>query len=260
MILDEIVRAKREELVSRKSACSFDEMRRRAMDREWAGRSFIGALQTDSLSLIAEIKKASPSVGMIRDDFDVAEIAKSYDKGGAAAISVLTDERFFQGSLDYLRLARNSCPEPILRKDFVIDEYQVAETAAAGADAFLLIAAILSRSQMSEYIEMGAEYGLDGLVEIHDGKELEAAVDAGAKIIGINNRNLSTFEVTLETSFELGSELPDDVIRVSESGIRTRENVVELERLGFHAILIGETLLRYPDPAIGVRELMGEGA
>lgn len=259
MILDDIVQAKREEIASRARLNPFASLRRQAASRQ-DHRPFSDALLTSPISLIAEIKKASPSAGIIRENFDVAAIAEAYEAAGASAVSVLTDERFFSGSLENLELARRASTLPLLRKDFIIHEYQVAEAGAAGADAFLLIAAILSKSQMEDYISLGTELGMEALVEVHQGKELDRAVDAGSRIIGINNRDLKTFHVDLNVSLELGKALPEDTIRVSESGIRSRSDVEELERHGFNAILVGETLMRGADPGEEARRLLGESS
>ncbi len=256
VILDEIVQVKREELSRRKNAYSFASLRSEASHRD-DHRSFSAALLEEGISLIAEIKRASPSAGLIREDFDAPAIGAAYERGGAAALSVLTDESYFRGSLAFLGTVRPATTLPLLRKDFIIDEYQVAEAGASGADAFLLIAAILSKSQVEEYIAFGAELGMDALVEVHDGDDLDKAVYAGSGIIGINNRDLKTFEVNMNTSIELGRVLPGGVIRVSESGIRTAEDVERLAGFGFDAVLVGESLMREDDPGEAARHLMG---
>jgi len=255
VILDEIVKVKREELSSRQRTRPFASMRADAASRD-DRRSFRDAIRQGSISLIAEIKRASPSAGLLREDFNVAAIAAAYESAGASAISVLTDERFFSGSLEYLETARAAAALPLLRKDFIIDEYQVAEAGAAGADAFLLIASILSRNQIEEYTAFGRELRMDALVEVHDGREMDLALAAGSEIIGINNRDLKTFQVNLNLSYELGRALPEDTIRVSESGIKNAEDVEGLRKCGFDAILVGESLMRADDPGEEVKRLM----
>jgi indole-3-glycerol phosphate synthase len=218
-------------------------------------RDFKAALRAKSPAVIAEIKKASPSKGLLSADFDPAAIAERYQTGGAAALSVLTDERFFQGSLDDLQTARKSVVVPVLRKDFTIDPYHVVEAAAAGADAVLLIAAILSAGEMRDLRELAALHGMASLVEVHDNDELELALASGAEIIGVNNRNLHTFEVTLDTSLRLAERMPEAVLKISESGIETRQQIAELQQAGYQGFLIGEHLMRSGDPAAALRIL-----
>lgn len=257
MILDRILTTKREEVARRKKERSFARLRREAEERA-DPRPFREALRAEGgISLIAEIKKASPSAGVIRPDFDVPSIAEAYQRGGAAALSVLTDETYFGGSLEHLGEARRAADLPLLRKDFVIDEYQIAEAGAFGADAFLLIARVLSRTQMAEFIAFGREIGLDALVEIHEGKELDGVVAAGADLIGVNNRDLTTFQTRIETSVDLGPYLPREAVRVSESGIGGHEDVRLLAGAGFHAVLVGEALVRSASPEEEVRRLLG---
>ena len=207
--------------------------------------------------MIAEIKRRSPSKGVIRQVFDPAAVAESYARGGAAAISVLTEEDFFDGSLDHLRAARQVAMHlPILRKDFVFDEYQLYEAAAAGADAVLLIAAILDDELLEKMIRVASEIGLDQLVEVHDAEEMRRAAAAGAGIIGVNNRDLRTFEVTLETSEKLAPLAPDGVVLVSESGIENAADIGRLRHAGFQAFLIGEHLMRARDPGLALNDLI----
>lgn len=206
--------------------------------------------------IIAEVKRASPSRGLIRQDFDPVAIALEYAANGAAAISVVTEERFFQGSLDYLRAIRREVPLPLLRKDFVIDAYQIAEARSAGGDAVLLIAAILARTQLGELLEQARELSLDALVEVHSETELETALEARAQLIGINNRDLHTFEVDLSVSERLLRSVPAGVLAVCESGIGHVEHLRRLEAWGSRIFLIGETLMRAPSPGAKLAELL----
>lgn len=207
-------------------------------------RDFAAALRAKSPAIIAEIKKASPSKGLLTADFQPAANAIEYEAGGAAALSVLTDARFFQGGLDDLKSARAACALPALRKDFTVSEYHVIEAAAHGADAILLIAAILTQAQMRDYRELAASFGMAALVEVHDDAELDDALESGAEIVGVNNRNLHTFQVTLDTSLRLVTRIPDTLLKVSESGIESRDQIRQLQSAGFHAFLIGEHLMR----------------
>jgi len=221
-------------------------------------RGFLNALlESDGIAVIAEAKKASPSKGLIRGDFDPVAIAVQYLEGGARAMSVLTDEKFFQGSLLYIPPVRKAVPLPVLRKDFIIDSLQIEEAAVYGADAILLIASILQVSQMRDLRQMAEEFGLDVLVEVHDEYELEAALKAGSKLLGVNNRNLKDFSVDLETTFRLKREIPPDLPLVSESGIRSRGDIVRLADAGITAVLIGETLMRADNEAQALRALLG---
>lgn len=219
-------------------------------------RDFRQALLNRKPAIIAEAKKASPSKGLLSPNFDPARIARSYESGGAAAMSVLTDERFFQGSLADLTSARNAVSVPVLRKDFTIDEVHVVEAAAHGADAILLIAAILTTAEMQRFREMAEQYGMAALVEVHDGEELGRAIDSGAAILGVNNRNLHTFEVTLQTSLQLAERMPASAVRVSESGIHSASDIHTLQAAGYHAFLVGEHLMRAPDPAEALQCLL----
>jgi indole-3-glycerol phosphate synthase len=219
-------------------------------------RDFRAALTAGRPAIIAEIKRASPSKGLLAPSFDPAAIAKAYEEGGAAALSVLTDGPFFQGSLAHLGEARAAVNLPVLRKDFTIDEFHVYEAAAHGADAILLIAAVLSPAELRRFRELARSLGLDTLVEVHDERELDLAIASGADIIGVNNRDLRTFEVRLETSLSLAACMPKDVVKVSESGIHTRDDVRRLAEAGFDAFLVGEHLMRAADPAAALRELI----
>jgi len=230
------------------------ELERRAAERSPA-RDFRGALTAAPPAIISEIKKASPSKGVFTEDFQPASIAKLYAAGGAAALSVLTDEEFFKGKLGDLEAARGVVSIPVLRKDFTIDEFHVIEAAAHGADAILLIAAILDGVQLRGFRELAAQYGMAALVEVHDDHELDAALESGAEIVGVNNRNLHTFQVTLDTSLRLVEKMPAGVIKVAESGIHSRADVERLRAAGFHAFLVGEHLMKSADPAAALREL-----
>jgi indole-3-glycerol phosphate synthase len=257
MILDDIIAYKKEELAETKRNAPFSEIKQRAADAGPA-RGFGWALsQGTDIRLIAEVKKASPSKGVIRKDFDPVKIAGVYQGSGAACLSVLTEKKFFQGDLAYLGQIRTQVDLPLLRKDFIIDEYQIHEARAFGADAILLIAACLERDQMQEYLGIAAGLGLDVLVESHTYKELEKSLLAGAMLVGINNRNLMTFDVTLQTTLDLMRDIPDDRTVVSESGIRSREDVLMLQQAGIKAILVGESLMRERDIEKKVKELLG---
>jgi len=220
-------------------------------------RSFYNALDRDDrLNLIAEIKKASPSKGLLREEYDPVEIAIDYESHGAAAISILTEEDHFLGSLEHLRGVRPNVSRPLLRKDFIFDPYQVYEAAAVGADAILLIVAILDVATLASLIQLAEQTGLDALVEVHDRQELNTALGAGAKIIGINNRDLKTFKVDLHTTLQLAPHVPDAAILVSESGIHTADDIRMLRDAGCDAFLIGEAFMKVDKPGRALRELM----
>jgi len=219
-------------------------------------RDFAASLRRAGTAIIAEIKKASPSRGVLTDAFDPVGTAKAYESGGAAALSVLTDGPNFQGRLEDLVAAREAVSLPALRKDFTIGEYDVLETAAAGADAILLIAAILDSADLRHLRELAATFRLAAIVEVHDEDELRAAIDSGAEMIGVNNRDLRTFHVDLETSLRLADRIPPNVLRVAESGIHSPEDVRRLKAAGYHAFLVGEHLMRSADPAAGLRALL----
>jgi indole-3-glycerol phosphate synthase len=219
-------------------------------------RDFAGALTRSTPAIIAEIKKASPSKGVLAAGFDPAAIAQAYELGGAAALSVLTDGPNFQGSLNDLKAARGSVGIPGLRKDFTIGEFDVIEAAAAGADAILLIAAILDERQLRDYRELAAKYRIAALVEVHDEDELRIATASGALIIGVNNRNLHTFQVSLDVSLRLAGLMPDGVVRVAESGIHSTDDIQRLQTAGYTAFLVGEHLMRSGDPAAAIRGLL----
>jgi indole-3-glycerol phosphate synthase len=233
-----------------------DELELRAEQCVRSRRSFHQALASKNPAVIAEIKKASPSKGLLCADFHPARIAGSYQTGGAAALSVLTDQRFFQGSLADLASARDAAGIPVLRKDFTLKEIHVIEAAAHGADAILLIAAILTPIEMRNLRELAARFAVDALVEVHDEDELDRALDSGAQILGVNNRNLHTFEVTLDTSIRLAAKMPENVIRVSESGIHSAGDIQKLQSAGFSAFLVGEHLMKSEDPATALQCLL----
>ncbi len=257
MILDEIIAYKKQELAETKRQTTLAEVRSRIADIG-PTRGFSKALSgSGEIGLIAEVKKASPSKGVIREDFDPVKIAGTYDESGASCISVLTEKKYFQGSLEYLGDIRKAVKLPLLRKDFIIDEYQVHEARAAGADAVLLIAACLDKGRMEDFLGIAGELGLDVLVESHTYKELDKALLAGASLVGINNRDLGTFTVSLQTTLDLLKDIPDDRIVVSESGIKTRDDVIMLQKAGVDAVLVGESLMREKDIGRKVKELMG---
>jgi indole-3-glycerol phosphate synthase len=251
-ILARIVDHKRTEL--RNTSQHRAALERTAANRQDV-RNFRESLIKSEPAVIAEIKKASPSKGVLAEEFDPAAIARMYSSGGAAALSVLTDREFFKGSLEDLHSARNAVHLPVLRKDFTIDEFHVIEAAAHGADAILLIAALLDEATMRRFREMAAEYKMSALVEVHNEAELDRALGSGAEIVGVNNRNLHTFEVTLETSLRLAEKIPAGVVRVAESGIHSAADVKRLSGAGFHAFLVGEHLMKSADPAAALREL-----
>ena len=219
-------------------------------------RDFHAALAARSIAVIAEIKKASPSRGVLARDFDPPGIARAYEQGGAAAISVLTDQKHFQGSLADLEAARAAVRIPALRKDFTIDPYHVHQAAAYGSDAILLIAAILTERQMRAFRELAERYKMAALVEVHDEEELKPALASGARIIGVNNRDLRTFEVKLDTSLRLAEEIPPDILRVAESGIHSAADVQRLRDAGYQAFLVGEHLMKSGDPAGALKALL----
>ena len=220
-------------------------------------RDFSAALSRDGINIIAELKPASPSRGVLRDPFHPAELARSLATAGAAALSVLTEEDFFNGSLTNLREARKSVALPVLRKDFILDPWQVWETRANDADSFLLIVAALTDAQLAELISLGRELGMEPLVEVHNAAELDRALAAEARIIGVNNRDLKTLSIDRETSFRLIQQIPDDCIAVSESGLRTHGDLLPLRAAGFDAFLLGEHFMLAGNPAVALREMLG---
>jgi indole-3-glycerol phosphate synthase len=256
-ILNNIVVSKRAEVAAAQIECPIEQL------EELAGlmpgpRNFRAALGGPGpIRLIAEIKKASPSADVIRADFEPVSIARTYEKHGAACLSVLTDAPFFQGQLAHLAQVRSTVAIPVLRKDFLIDEYQVVEARRAGADAILLIAEILDEVVLNRLLERARRLGMAALVEFHDAANLDRVLASGANLIGINNRNLSDFSTDLEHTLRLRDRIPADVVLVSESGIRTRRDVERLENAGVAAILVGESLMRAPDIGLAVSRLLG---
>ncbi len=256
-ILDEILERKRAEVAAARERISGAEIAAQA-EAAPGPRGFRPALEAGPAPrVIAEVKRRSPSKGEIRPDFDPLACAKAYAESGAAAISVLTDEHYFGGRLEYLTAIRASVEVPILRKDFVVDSYQVDEARAAGADAVLLIVAALADETLRQLREQAAALGMDCLVEVHDEAELERALASGAGLVGVNNRNLRTFEVDLTTAERLAKEIPEDVVLVAESGIHEHEHVARMHRAGAGAVLVGEALMREPDVGAALRRLRG---
>jgi indole-3-glycerol phosphate synthase len=252
--LDDIVDATREAVAARKRARPQSELEGQIeLGRE--GRPFAEALARPGTSLIAEHKRRSPSAGSIREGASCAEIVRAYERGGAAALSILTEEAHFGGSLADLREARAACDLPILRKDFTIDPYQLYESKAAGADAVLLVVGSLEDDALWELWSLAGEIDLDAIVEIHDDEELERALEIDCDVIGINNRDLESFTVDIQRTFDLLADVPAGKVVVSESGIHDRWQIEELEQVGVDAVLIGEVLMRAPDPEAAVREL-----
>jgi indole-3-glycerol phosphate synthase len=254
--LETVVERTRAEVEARRHQVPAAELESR-LGPSRRGRPFSEALIDEGISLIAEMKRASPSKGPIRPGASVSDVVSAYQRAGASAVSVLTEPNWFGGSLDDLVEARAACDLPLLRKDFVVDEYQLLEARVAGADAVLLIVAALDRGRMDGLMAAASDLGLDALVEVHDEKEVEVAVEAGAELIGINNRDLHSLEVDLETTFELLADVPAGTVVVAESGITENEDVERLERAGVDAILVGEALMRADDPVRAVRELLG---
>jgi indole-3-glycerol phosphate synthase len=245
---------KRREVARRRRARPLDQLRE-AVPRP--PRDFAAALRRPGIAAIAEIKRRSPSKGPLCEELDVAAVARSYARGGAAALSVLTDREYFGGGEGDLRLAAENATLPVLRKDFTIDEYQIHEARLLGADAILLIVRVLSDREMCAYLRATRQLGLAALVEVHDEAELARAVDCGAEIIGVNNRDLETFEVDLGVAFRLKEDIPDECIAVAESGIHSRDDVGRLEAAGYDALLVGEALVRAVDPGAKLAELLG---
>ena len=260
-ILQKIVARKAEEIAERSARLSLDELRRQAQNLP-PPRPFVSDLERTMArgrpAVIAEIKRASPSKGLLRDPFRPAEIAQSYAGAGATCLSVLTDRDFFQGSEDYLREARAACNLPVLRKDFIIDPYQVYEARLIGADCILLIVAALEDARLLELERLAMDLDLDVLVEVHDAAELQRALSIGATLIGVNNRNLRTFETRLDTTLNLLPQIPAGCTVVTESGIHTPADVALMRAHGVHAFLVGEAFMRAPDPGAKLAELFGK--
>jgi indole-3-glycerol phosphate synthase len=262
-ILDRIITTKRAEVAHGLNTMPMnalrDQVEAQRQDPFYTPRGFVAAIErkiaNGNPGIIAEIKKASPSKGILRADFEPALIARSYEQHGAACISVLTDVQYFQGSSDYLKAVRAACALPVLRKDFMIDAYQVLDARAMGADAILLIAAALDLDQMRELEQCAYDLGMDVLVEVHNAEELSAALQLKTPLLGINNRNLKTFEVTLETTIDLLSSIGDDKIIVTESGILERADVLRMREHHVNAFLVGEVFMRAPDPGAALAAL-----
>lgn len=261
-ILKKIILRKAEEITERRRKLTLEDLHRR-IDEAPPVRGFVRAMRAKLAAgrpaVIAEVKKASPSKGVIRENFVPAEIAVSYEKGGAACLSVLTDIDFFQGADEYLQQARAACSLPVLRKDFIIDPYQVYEARTIGADCILLIAAVLSDAQLRELSALAVKLGMDVLVEVHDEEELVRTLPLNLPLIGINNRNLRTFETRLDTTIELLPRIPEERIVVTESGIHTHQDVVLMRKHGVNSFLVGEAFMREKEPGDKLAELFQEG-
>jgi indole-3-glycerol phosphate synthase len=255
-ILDRIVEARRASIAHRKRVLPEVALKIAAEKKAPPVRDFAAALSRDALNVIAELKKASPSLGVIRAEYDPASLARELELAGAAAISVLTEEDFFSGSLADLKEARKVANIPILRKDFIVDPWQVWESRAVGADSFLLIAAVLSDAMLGNLLQLGRSLGMEPLVEVHSREELDRVMGAEARIIGVNNRDLHDFRVRLETSLELIDQIPKECVAVSESGLRSYEDLARLRQNGFDAFLMGERLMKSPSPAGALRNFL----
>jgi len=252
-VLDQIVLRKRAELVADRALVKQEDLAKRRTPKR---RGFRRALEAKTPAIIAEVKKASPSAGVISEDFDPVETARSYEEAGAACLSVLTDKQFFQGSLDDLVEARTAVSIPVLRKDFTLDRYHLLEASVHGADCALLIVAALSDIELSELMNAAKELDLDVLVEVHNEAELDRALRVSPNLIGVNNRDLKTLQVSLETSLRIAPRIPEGVLAVSESGIRTADDVERLMDAGYSAFLVGESLMRQDDPGAGLAKLL----
>lgn len=258
-LLAKIVENRKEELVEGRIRLSLKEIKVRLRDSE-AARNFLEAItpaKDKPIRLIAEIKKRSPIKGLLIEDFKVDDLARRYEEGGASAISVITERRFFSGEPGYINVAKEVVKLPILRKDFIIDEYQIYESRNIGADAVLLIVSILDQSTLSDFIALSLDLGMSSLVEIHSERELERALKAGAEIIGINNRDLTTFKVDINTTIRIMKEIPEGKTTVSESGINTKADVQRLADAGVHAVLVGEAIVTSKDVGAKIKELIG---
>ena len=253
-VLEQIVVRKRAELVSERALVKQEDLERKSVP---VRRGFRAAIASKNPAVIAEIKKASPSAGLIAEDFDPAAIARGYQAAGAAGLSVLTDKQFFQGSLDHLVEARTATSLPVLRKDFTLDRYHILQASSHAADCILLIVAVLEDAELLELLAAAAELRLDALVEVHDGDELDRALHAGADFVGVNNRNLKTMEVSLDTSLDLAACFPPGILRISESGIRKTGDLARLMDVGYQGFLVGESLMRQPDRGQALSALLG---
>jgi indole-3-glycerol phosphate synthase len=257
MILQKIVENKREEVARQKEILPLGELRQMLSDRP-PTCDFAGAIRSRGCAVIAEVKRSSPSKGRIREDFNPVEIAGIYADNGASAISILTERKFFEGNAAYVPQIRKAVGLPLLRKDFIIDTYQVNETRVLGADALLLIARLLEAGELRDFIGLASELGLAALVEVHDEADVEKAVSSGTRIVGINNRDLATFRTDLDVSIRLARRIPKGITVVSESGINCRGDVERLMSAGIHAVLVGESLMREKDIGKKLRELLGK--
>ena len=257
MILQKIVENKREEVARQKEILPLMELRHMLADRP-STRDFEGAIRHRDCAVIAEVKRSSPSKGRIREDFNPVEIAGIYEDNGASAISILTERKFFEGNVAYVPQISRVVGLPLLRKDFIVDPYQINETRVLGGDALLLIARILEEGQLRDFLGLASELGLAALVEVHDAADMEKAVSSGARIVGINNRDLATFRTDLEVSIRLARMVPKGVTVVSESGIDSRGDIEKLMEAGIHAVLVGESLMRERDIGKKLRELLGK--
>jgi indole-3-glycerol phosphate synthase len=257
MILQKIVANKRQEVARQKEILPLGKLRQMLADRP-PTRDFAGALRSPGCAVIAEVKRSSPSKGRIREDFDPVGIAGIYEDHGASAISILTERKFFEGNDAYMPQIRRAVGLPLLRKDFIIDPYQINETRVLGADALLLIARLLEAGELRDFIGLSSELGLAALVEVHDEVDVEKAISSGARIVGINNRDLATFRTDLGVSIRLANRIPKGITVVSESGINGRDDVETLMSAGIHAVLVGESLMREKDIGKKLRELLGK--
>ena len=259
-ILDKIVAKKRKEIAESRARTPLASVQQSAEDAP-PSKDFLGALRaSQGIGLIAEIKKASPSKGLIREDFDPPSIAKTYTAHGASCISILTDETFFQGSLSYLQQVRAVVDTPLLRKEFILDTYQIYEARAAGADAVLLIAEILTATELAHFSDLAQELGMVALIELYDPDNLPAVLATGTPLIGVNNRDLRTFEVDLGHTVRLRNQIPENILLVGESGIHSREDALYLQEHGVNAMLVGESLMREANIGSAVDRLLGSSA
>lgn len=256
-ILLRIIEKRRESVAHRKRVLPLVALKIAAEKKAPAVRDFSAAITANRVNVIAELKKSSPSRGVIREQFEPAKLAAELAEAGAAALSVLTEEDFFDGSLTNLKETRASVEIPVLRKDFIFDPWQIWEARAAGADSFLLITAVLEPELLQELLELGRQLGMEPLVEIHTREELARALGAGARIVGVNARDLTTFNVNLDLALELAGEIPDSCIAVAESGIHSHEDLMRLSKAGFDAFLVGEQLMKHAQPGVELRRLLG---
>ena len=256
-ILLRIIEKRRESVAHRKRVLPLVALKIAAEKKAPAARDFSAAITANRMNVIAELKKSSPSRGVIREQFEPAKLATELAEAGAAALSVLTEEDFFDGSLTNLKEARAAVEIPVLRKDFIFDPWQIWEARAAGADSFLLITAVLEQDLLQELLELGRHLGMEALVEVHTREELARALGAGARIVGVNARDLTTFNVNLDLALELADEIPDSCVAVAESGIHSHEDLMRLSEAGFDAFLIGEQLMKHAQPGDELRRLLG---